>query len=142
LFHVFFILAAEAPKPDIPVSEPISEKNPVSDFEPPSPKANIQAIKSPASKNGRSWMSKRTLNVAEQKEFRSSKDSQWRRQKHEELVQKKRELAEWQAAAKAAAYASQQDATARAGAADADLIDRIDEIEYDMMKTFEEFEDI
>jgi hypothetical protein len=90
-------------------------------------------------------MFKRTLNMAEKKESHSSKDSDRRRQRREEVVAKKHALAEWRQA-KAAAweaardYASQQDATA--GAPDADLNNCIEEIEYDMVRTFEEFKNI
>jgi hypothetical protein len=162
-FHIFFILAAEAPKPDVPVSETSQNTH----GEPPLPKANIppnsslvgirSASKNTADEtNTRSWMFKPTLNVAEKRESRSSKDSSRRRQKREEVVFKKRELAERQAAeadkaieaaeaAEAAAHESQQDTTAGAPVIpedDADLNNRIEEIEYDMQKTFQEFENI
>ena len=115
-------------------------------------------------------MFKPTLDVSEQKEFRNSKASGRRRQKRDEVVFKKRELAERQAAhailwkkhelaerqaaeaAEAAAHESQQDAMTGAlvvpdaamydGAADADLNNRIDEIENDMQQTYEEFQNM
>jgi hypothetical protein len=96
-------------------------------------------------------MFKPTMDVAEKKESRGSKARDLRRQKREEVVFKKRQWAERQAA-KAAAHKSQQDATAGApivpdkalsnGAADADLNNRIEEIEIDMQQTVEEFKNI
>ena len=101
-------------------------------------------------------MFKPTLDVAEHKESRNSKASNQRRQKHDKVVFKKRELAERQAAEaaahKAAAHESQQDATDGApvvpdaamsnGAADADLNNRIEEIENDMQQTYEECQNL
>jgi hypothetical protein len=158
-----FIVTAEAPKPDVSVSETRSYTH-QSAGEPASPKANIPAISSQAIKPAidRISMFKPTLDVAEKKESRNSKTSERRRQKHDEVVFKKRELAERQAAeaaaherqaAKAAAHESQQDATAEAqivpdaamsndDAADADLNNRIDEIENEMQQTYDDFQNL
>jgi hypothetical protein len=97
-------------------------------------------------------MFKPTLDVAERKESRSSRTSSRQRQKRDEVVSKKRELAERQAAAEAAARQSQRQATTGAlvvpdaamsnGAVDADLNSRIEEIEYDMQQTYEEFQNM
>jgi hypothetical protein len=97
-------------------------------------------------------MFKPTMDVAEKKESRGSKARDLWRQKREEVVFKKRQWAERQAAEAAGAHESQQDATAGApivpdkalsnGAADADLNNRIEEIEIDMQQTVEEFKNI
>ena len=158
-----FKVTAEAPKPDVPVSETRSYNN-QSAGEPPSPKANIPAISSQAIKPAiaRISMFKPTLDVAEKKESRSSEASDRRRQKRDEVVFKKRELAERQAAeaaaherqaAEAAAHASQQDATFEAQilpdaamsngrAADANLNNLIDELENDMQETYDDFQNL
>jgi hypothetical protein len=95
-------------------------------------------------------MFKPTVNVEENKGDHSSKDCHRWCQKHEELVLKKHELAERQAAA-AAQRSQQQEATAGApvipdaalsNSADADLNNHIEEIENDMQQTFEKFENI
>jgi hypothetical protein len=96
-------------------------------------------------------MFKPMLDVGEKKESRSSRDNRRQRQRRDEVVYKKRELAEQQAA-EAAAHESQQDATDWSpvipdaalsnSASDADLNNRIDEIEDDMQQTFEEFQNI
>jgi hypothetical protein len=117
-------------------------------------------------------MFKPTLDVAEKKESHNSKASDRRRQKRDEVVFKKRELAERQAAeaaaherqaaeaaaherqaAEAAAHESQKDATFEAQivpdaamsdghAADADLNNRIDEIENEIQETYNDFQNL
>lgn len=99
-------------------------------------------------------MFKPDVDSEENKEARSFNDCRRRRQKRNELVVKKRELAERQAAAAAtaAAHESEQedaaptpvvpDAAFSNRSADADLNDRIEEIENDMQETFAEFQNI
>ena len=138
IFHLLpALLFLAAPKPDIPVSSHWSATN--------------KGIE-------RRSMFKPDVDSEENKEARSSNDCRRRgRQKREELVVKKRELAERQAAAAAAAataaaHENEQEDTAPTPvvpdaafsnvSADADLNDRIEEIENDMQETFAEFQNI
>jgi septal ring factor EnvC (AmiA/AmiB activator) len=91
------------------------------DDEAPLPDADASASNNKG--DNRILMFKPTVNVEENKEYRSFKESEQRRQDRAELVSKKRELA-----------AEQQDA--------ADLENRIDDIETDMQQTVEEFHNL
>jgi hypothetical protein len=89
-----------------------------------------------------STMFKPLFNAEENKGARTSKENLRRRSRREEVLMKKRALAAQKVAAVAAAR--EQEATSREQEAtrDADLNNRIDEIENDMQETFEEFQTI
>jgi hypothetical protein len=135
------VLAAEAPKPDVAVSS----------------NQSAGATKTNKEINARSSAFKPTVDSEENKEAWSSKDCHQRCQQRNEVVMKKRELAERQAAAAATATTADEEsqqheasdgvpvvpdvalvvpgASLSTSAADADLNSRIEEI-------FEEFQEM